>query len=217
MSVTTLTSIVYHLCNAKEDNPKDKKQYEAQKAALLAEIHTIKEAIVISAASIVNEEEYKQFIAHKNRTLTVLANLLKDAISQKGNERSFTTELLKEALSHTGVLNYFVRYYFLQKLKDSEERLPAPSQHLTAGEKVKLDISAGGMAALTRALVKTMSNVSNKSQEEIILYVVANFNSRKTDDLAITTFKKNYQGPKPDAINDAIGFLTRMISHLRNL
>jgi hypothetical protein len=120
-SVTTLTSIVYHLCNVEEDNLRDKKQYEAQKAALLAEIHTIREAIVINALSIVNEQEYSQFIAHKYRTLTVLGSLLEDAISQKGNKYSFTTELLKEALSHTGVLNYFVRYYFPQTLNAPED------------------------------------------------------------------------------------------------
>ncbi|GAA3919813.1 hypothetical protein GO495_00050 [Chitinophaga oryziterrae] len=217
MSVTTLTSIVYHLCNVKEDNLRDKKQYEAQKAALLAEIHTIREAIVINALSIVNEQEYQQFIAHKYRILTVLKSLLEDAISQKENEYSFTTQLLKEVLSHTGVLNYFVRYHFSKTSKVSAESSSASDQHFTAIEKIKLDISAGGMAALTKALVKTTSHIPSKSQEELVPYIVANFSSKKTDDLAITTFKKNYQGPKPDAIKDAIGFLTRMISYLRNL
>jgi len=216
-SVTTLTSIVYHLCNVKEDNLIDKKQYEAQKAALLAEIHTIRETIVINALSIVNEQEFQQFIAHKYRMLTVLESLLEDAISQNENESSFTTELLKEALSHTGVLNYFVRYHFSQTSKVSVESSSASEQHFAAIEKLKLDISAEGMAVLTKAFVKSTPHISRKAQKEIIPYVITHFSSKKTDNMAITTFKKNYQGPKPDAIKDAIGFLTRMISYLRNL
>ncbi|SEV91216.1 hypothetical protein SAMN05428988_0377 [Chitinophaga sp. YR573] len=212
-SVTTLTSIVYHLCNVEEDNLRDKKQYEAQKAALLAEIHTIREAIVINALSIVNQQKYKQFIAHKYRTLTVLESLLEEAISKKESEYSFTTQLMKEVLSHTGVLNYFVQYHFSPTL-DSQ---PAPSQHITTIEKIKLDVTAGGIAVLTKALMKAALNITPKVQDEIVSYIVTHFNSRRTDDLAITTFKKNYRNPEPAAIEDAIGFLTRMIDHLRNL
>jgi len=215
-SVTTLTSIVYHLCNVKEDNLRDKKQYEAQKAALLAEIQTIREAIVINALSIVNEQEYTQFIEHKNRTLTVLENLLEDAISQKEG-KSFTTELMKEALSHTGVLNYFVRYYFKQASKVSEKSLPAPSEDYIALEKIKLDISAAGIAVLTKVLVKTTPHIPPESQEEIIPFVIEYFSSKLKDNMAVKTFKKNYRNPEPAAIRDAIGFLTRMIDHLKNL
>lgn len=216
-SVTTLTSIVYHLCNVEEDNLRDKKQYEAQKAALLAEIHTIREAIVINALSIVNEQEYKQFITHKYRTLTVLESLLEDAITQKKNKYSFTTQLLKEVLSHTGVLNYFVRYHFSQTSNVREESSPASGPHFPAVEKMKLDISAGGIAVLTKAFAKSTPHISRKAQEELIPYVVANFSSKQMDDLAITTFKKNYRHPERAAIDDAIGFLTRMITHLRSL
>ncbi|MVT41221.1 hypothetical protein GO495_11560 [Chitinophaga oryziterrae] len=216
-SVITLTSIVYHLCNVKEDNLRDKKQYEAQKAALLAEIHTIREAIVINAASIVNEEEHQQFIKHKYRILTLLESLLEEAISQKGNKFSFTTQLLKEVLSHTGVLNYFVRYHFSQTSNVRKEGSSASVRNFTAVEKMKLDISAAGMAVLTKAFVKSTPHISRKAQEELIPFVVENFTSKQTDDLAITTFKKNYRHPERAAIDDAIGFLTRMISHLRKL
>jgi hypothetical protein len=209
-SVTTLTSIVYHLCNVKEDNLRDKKQYEAQKAALLAEIHTIREAIVINALSIGNEQEYKQFITHQYRILTVLESLLEDAISQIENEYSFGMKLLKEVLSHTGVLNYFVRYHFSPTL----ESPPAPNQHVTTIEKIKLDVTAGGMAVLTRALIKSSLNISPKVQDEILSYIVVHFNSKRTDELAITTFKKNYRNPEPAAIEDARRFLTRMIGFL---
>jgi|GEM_PF-1179162 len=216
-SVTTLTSIVYELCNAGGDNLRDQKQCEAQRAALLAEINTIRKSIVINAVSIVNEQEHQQFIKHKYRILTLLESLLAEAISQNESEYSFTMILLKELLTQTGVLNYFIRFHFPQILNVPEEGSQAPSQHFTTVEKIKLNISAGGMAVLTKALVKSALYISSKSQKEIILYIISNFNSKKTGDLAITTFKKNYRNPEPAAINDAIGFLTRMIDYLKNL
>ncbi|GAA3940998.1 hypothetical protein GO495_09465 [Chitinophaga oryziterrae] len=211
-SVTVLTSIVYELCEVEKDNLTDKEQYEAYIVALLAQVNTIKRTIFIQSLAIVNEQEYRQFIVHKYRTLTALASLLKEALSKKENEDSFDALLLKEVLTQTRVLIYFVRAHFPQALKISGE-----GQQLPSIEKIKLDVTSGAMAAITKAFVKSTPNISNKSQEEILPYIVAHFNSKKTDDIAITTFKKNYYSPAPADIGEAIIFLTKMIRYLRNL
>jgi hypothetical protein len=149
--------------------------------------------------------------------LTLLESLLAEAISQRESEYSFTTLLLKEALTHTEVLNYFIHYHFPQILNVSEESSLAPNREFITGEKMKPDISAAEMEVLAKALAKSVLHNSGKSQEEVILYIVAHFSSKETDELEITTFRENYRSPEPAAIDEAIEFLTRMINYFEKL
>jgi hypothetical protein len=124
--IAPLTSIIYTLCDVEEENLISKQQYDAQIAALLTEDRAIRKTIVITALSIVNDQEYEQFIAHKHRTLAVLSSMLEEAISsEKRNESSFTMSLLKEARSIIKVLTNFIDVHFSQTLRTSEENTPS--------------------------------------------------------------------------------------------
>jgi len=213
-SVTMLTSIIYELCEVEKDNLTDKEQYEAYTATLLEQVRSIKRAIFIQSLAIVNEQKYKQFIVHKYRTLTALTSLLEEAVSKKENQYSLDALLLKDVLTQTRVLTYFVCAHFAQALVISKE---ASGEQLPSIGKIKLDVTSGALAVITKALVNSTPNTSNKFQEEIIPYVIAHFNSKKTDDLAITTFKKNYRSPERADIDESIRFLTKMIRYLRSL
>jgi hypothetical protein len=87
---------------------------------------------------------------------------------------------------------------------------------LDVSEKVKIDITAGGIAAITRAFVKC-GYVNSRFEANVMRYVIRYFNSKKTDEMAFHTFRRNYEDPAPAYISDAIKMLEDMIDHLNKL
>jgi hypothetical protein len=89
-------------------------------------------------------------------------------------------------------------------------------ESLDVSERIRIDATAGGIAVLTRALVKC-GYVTSRHEADVMRYVIRHFTSKKTDKMAFPTFKTNYKQPQPADIDDAIRMLHVMIAHLKKL
>ncbi|SFD83489.1 hypothetical protein SAMN05518672_103426 [Chitinophaga sp. CF118] len=218
LGLTKLTHIVYSTCNGLEyeNQPGSLEQYEEQQEALLREERIVRSLIFETALSIVNEDEYKQFISYKLRTLCKLSDLLEDTLVNGTADNGPYTELLQEhALSVIKSLIGFLHDRFSDVIAGINEGAKV-SDSQSALARMKLNTSAPILALFARALVDG-TDIVGDSDVAIKRYFVKHFSSKHTAEITYTSFRNNFHSPAPATIKKLVIILNSMIHFLHSL
>jgi hypothetical protein len=211
--INTLTHIVYCICNSlKYDSPNltESEQYEAQLNELLKEENLVKEIIFKEAMDIVDEEEYRKYLAHIFRGLAAFENMLECKLAgEKADKDSSVVCLQQQALSVIKRLTIF----FLDHFPDAKAK---NTVNPVLVQRFKLPVSVAAMAALTKAVVKS-TGVPDGMAAEIIRFIIRHFSSMNTDEIAYDSFRKHYDKPEEGAASQIITILGKMIAYLKKV
>jgi hypothetical protein len=207
--MNTLTHIVYCICNQLEpdnSNITGSEQYEAQLNELLKEEDIVKKLVFKTALDFVKEEEHKEYIRYIFRSLSTSANILEDAINNAAHDIDSSVVLLQQqALLVVKRLTAF----FLAGFPDAKAK-----NHPVTVEMFKLPISVAMMAALTKGVIKA-TNVPDGMAAAVIRFIIRHFSSINTNQIAYSSFRKQYDKPEANARHEIILILESVIRYLK--
>lgn len=211
--MNTLTHIVYCVCSDLEfEDPylTESEQYETQLNELLREEKIVKKIVFNNVLAFVKEEEQKEYLRYVYSVLTALNNLLKDTIANnKGDENPSVILLQLEAQSVIQRLTAFFNARF-------SVPKPKKTDNPVAVEMFKLPLSVPIMATLTKAVIKA-NGVPEGMAATVIRFIIRHFSSVNTDKISYDSFRKQYNIPEANAINEVIIILEKVIRYLKNL